>query len=150
MKKFLVTVAVATLISPLSACGKSADTQSRVEPSATISQSQEVPDLAGTWKQTNSESEDAYQQAEITADTITVNWITDGGDSEALYWVGTFVPPEDNGKYVFTSEGDVEKMNIALLASTDSTKEFTYEDGVISYKVGMMGTTTTVRLEKQK
>lgn len=150
MKKSLVLVATALFGFTLSACGQSADSGSAPLSSSTTSQQQEIPDLSGTWKQTNSEAEDAYQQAEITSDTITINWVTDNGDTESLYWVGTFVSPTDSGKYDFTSEGDTEKMSTALLASTDSTKEFSYEDGVISYKVGMMGTTTTVRLEKLK
>ena len=36
-----------------------------------------------------------------------------------------------------------------MLASTDDTKEFTVDGGELSYKASLMGTTTTVRLEKQ-
>lgn len=38
---------------------------------------------------------------------------------------------------------------MALLASGDDTKDFTFKDGVISYEASAMGTTTTVKLEKQ-
>jgi len=40
-------------------------------------------------------------------------------------------------------------MSTAMMASTDETKEFTIDNGELSYEVGMMGTTTVVRLEKQ-
>lgn len=35
------------------------------------------------------------------------------------------------------------------MASTDDTKQFEYKDGKLSYKVSMMGTTTTMELERQ-
>lgn len=38
----------------------------------------------------------------------------------------------------------------ALLASGDDTKTITFEDGELSYSASALGTTTTVRLEKQQ
>ena len=115
-----------------------------------VEQAPEVPDLTGEWKQSNSNSEDSYQQATITADTITVEWVSDGGDTRSLYWVGSFEPPmEANESYTLTSEGDVEAMQSALLASSEESKNFTYENGEISYEVSALGTTTTVRLEQE-
>lgn len=109
-----------------------------------------APDLAGTWKQTNSGSDDAYQAAVITGDTIAVNWVSDGGDTESIYWVGTFTPPtEDASPYTWTSTRDAAATDSAMLASTDDSKDFTFEDGEVSYKASLMGTTTTVRLEKE-
>lgn len=109
-----------------------------------------APDLAGTWKQTNSGSDDAYQAAVITADTITINWVSDGGDTESIYWVGTFkAPTDDASPYTWASARDAAATDVAMLASTDDSKEFTYEDGEVSYKASIMGTTTTVRLEKE-
>lgn len=109
-----------------------------------------VPDLAGSWKQTNSGSEDAYQEATITGDTISINWVSDGGDTESIYWVGTFTPPTDGtSPFVWTSTRDAAATDSALLASTDDTKEFTVDDGELSYKASLMGTTTTVRLAHQ-
>lgn len=108
-----------------------------------------APDLAGTWKQTNSGSDDAYQAAVITGDTITVNWVSDGGDTESIFWVGTFTPPADDASpYTWTSTRDAAATDSAMLASTDDSKDFTFEDGEVSYKASLMGTTTTVRLEK--
>lgn len=109
-----------------------------------------APDLAGTWKQTNSGSDDAYQAAVITGDTITVNWVSDGGDTESVYWVGTFTPPADDASpCTWTSTRDKAATDSAMLASTDDTKEFTFEDGEVSYKASAMGTTTIVRLEQE-
>ena len=109
-----------------------------------------APDLAGTWKQTNSESEDAYQAAVITGDTIAINWVSDGGDTESIYWVGTFTPPADDASpYTWTSTRDAAATDSAMLASTDDSKDFTFEAGEVSYKASLMGTTTTVRLEKE-
>lgn len=109
-----------------------------------------APDLAGTWKQTNSGSDDAYQAAVISGDTITVNWVSDGGDTESIFWVGTFTPPTDGSSpYTWTSTRDATATDSAMLASTDDSKDFTFEDGEVSYKASLMGTTTTVRLEKE-
>ena len=42
-----------------------------------------------------------------------------------------------------------EKTGMALLASSDDTKEFTYKDGVISYEASAMGTTKKVELTQK-
>ena len=98
--------------------------------------------------QVNSSSEDSYQEATITEDTITINWISP--DSKALYWAGTFeAPTTADEPYSWDSVNDTEQTATALLASGDETKTFTYEDGQISYDATALGVTTTVRLEKQ-
>lgn len=108
-----------------------------------------VPDLTGAWKQSNPNSEKSYQQATITADTMTIEWVSDGGNTTSIYWVGTFAGPTSADEpYTWTSQRDVEATKSALLASGDATKEFKYEAGTISYKVSALGTTTTVNLKK--
>jgi hypothetical protein len=125
--------------------GSSSAALEEVTPEAAV-----APDLAGAWKQTNSGSDDAFQAAVITADTITINWVSDGGDTESIYWVGTFTPPiDDASPYTWTSSRDAAATDSAMLASTDDSKDFTFEDGELSYKASLMGTTTTVRLEKE-
>lgn len=153
MKKTLALTAAAALMLGLTACGASEDSNtgspaSQAETSS-VPAVEEAPSLDGTWKQTNSESEDSYQEATIEGDTITVNWVSNNGDTKSLYWVGTFPAPTEGGKQTITSEGDVDQMSTAMMASTDETKEFTIDNGELSYEVGMMGTTTTVRMEKQ-
>ena len=129
----------------LTACGgNSVDNESS---GTTESQ---LPDLIGEWKQINSNSEESWQSAIIDENTITVYWVSDNGDTKSLYWAGSYVAPKTADEpYSWDSENDTEQTSVALLASGDETKTFTYEDGQISYEVSALGTTTTVRLEKQ-
>ena len=105
-----------------------------------------IPDLTGTWVQADADN-DSWQEAVIEGDTITVYWVSDGGDTKSLYWAGTYeAPTEATDTYTWTSENDTEQTSVALLASTADTKDFTYSDGELSYEVTALGTTTTVRL----
>lgn len=153
MKKKLLLMVFATLMAlTIVACssngtsnensGNSVDTSVQTEP--------EIPDLTGTWKQVNSNSQDTYHEATITSDTIEINWIMDNGDTKSLYWAGSFTPPTTADEpYTFDSVNDTEKTTPALLASGDETKTFTYENGQLSYEASAMGTTQTVRMEKE-
>lgn len=110
----------------------------------------EIPNLIGEWKQTNSDSEDAYQAATINDNEIVINWVSDNGATKALYWAGTYIAPTtDDETYVWDSENDHDQTDLALLASSDNIKKMTYEKGVLSYEMSALGTTTTVKLEKQ-
>lgn len=133
----------------LAGCGGAAYTSTAPGQSSTAEVEQRVPDLTGAWKQANSASEDAYQQATITGDDITIEWVSDGGETTSTYWVGTFQAPKAQGPHTWVSTRDKAATDSALLASTDDTKEFTYADNTISYKVSALGTTTTVKLEKK-
>jgi len=154
MKKLIAPIAL-TLALALTGCS-GADTTSTgaadskpTTDSKPAAEAPQAPDLAGAWKQSNPASESSYQQARITADTITVEWVSDGGDTTSTYWVGTFEAPADaTGPYTWTSQRDVAATESALLASTDDTKDFTYEGDTISYKVSALGTTTKVKLQK--
>jgi hypothetical protein len=109
-----------------------------------------IPDLIGNWKQNNSASNDGWMTATISNNTITANFVTDNGDTTSLFWVGTFVPPTDDASsYTWTSTRDTAATDSALLASTDPTKDFTYENGEISFSVSIAGSTATVRMSKQ-
>lgn len=148
-KRALAMIFAAFMALSLTACGGGTSTQSASETDAQqAEEAPQPPDLTGEWVQVNSESEDSYQEATITEDTITVNWVAP--DSTALYWAGTFeAPTTADEPYSWDSVNDTEQTSTAILASPDETKTFTYEDGQISYEVSMMGVTTTVRLEKQ-
>jgi hypothetical protein len=154
MKKLIAPVALAAALA-LTGCGGSGATPTAATPtgaadSKTTEKAPQAPDLSGAWKQSNPNSEKSYQQATITADAITVDWVTDGGNTTSIYWVGTFkAPSSSNGPYTWTSQRDAAATKSALLASSDATKEFTYDGDTISYKVSAMGTTTTVKLKKQ-
>lgn len=139
MKKFLALLACCAVCLSLAACSSGYYKVEEPEP----------PDLTGEWKQTNSESEDSWQAATITVSTIEIYWVSDGGDSSALYWAGSFeAPTTADEPYTWASVNDTEKTSSALLASGDETKDFTYQDGEISYSVSALGVTTTVRLAK--
>ena len=107
-----------------------------------------ILNLEGEWKQVNSASEDSYQIATIGGDEITVYWFDATTDTKSLYWAGTYVAPTEPGDtYSWESANDTEQTSMALMASPDEIKEFTYKDGQLQYDVSMMGSTQTVKLE---
>ena len=112
------------------------------------SKKSETVEIKGTYKQSNSNSSDSYQVAAIDEDTITVYWYTESDKTLALYWTGTFEGTSDNKAYSWESKNYHEITDVALLASGDDSKKFSYDKGQISYEVSMMGVTTTVVLEK--
>ena len=149
MKKRMLALVFACfmLILPLTACGGSASSSTDADV-ATQREAPQPPDLTGEWTQVNNDTEDSYQTATITGDTITVNWVMP--DTTALYWAGSFeAPTTADEPYTWDSVNDTEQTANALLASPDETKTFTYEDGQISYSVSAMGVTTTIKLEKK-
>ena len=38
-----------------------------------------------------------WMEAAITADTITIQWVSDNGDTKSLYWKGTYTAPDKAG-----------------------------------------------------
>lgn len=142
-KKLLSALLAAAMAFALCACGGSD------APAPAPEEPKQPADLTGEWKQTNSESEDSWQSATITADTIEVYWVTENGENSALYWAGTYTAPTTADEpYSWDSVNDKEKTDMALMASGDDTKTFTYENGEISYSVSAFGVTTTVKLGK--
>lgn len=153
-KKILTAMIAAALLAMLTACGgtTSADTSSAQNTNAASQKAEEKKpaDLTGDWKQVNSSSDDSYQQATISGDTIEIYWVSDNGDSKSLYWAGSFeAPTTADEPYSWESKNDHDKTDSALMASSDDTKKFTYEKNQISYEASALGTTTTIRLEKQ-
>lgn len=111
--------------------------------------SSKIADFSGTWKQVNSRSKDAYQEATISGDTIEIYWMSDNGETKSLYWAGTYVAPEGEVEtYSWDSVNDHEKTKLALLASSADTKTISYKDGQIYYEASAMGTADTIKLEK--
>ena len=137
MKKILSIAMIFALCFALAACGGGSD-----EPAEPL-------DPTGTWVEVD--PADTYHEAVIKDVTIEINWISDGDDTKSLYWAGTYeAPTEAADEYAWTSENDKDKTGSALLASGDDTKDFTYADGILSYEASAMGTTKTVKLEKQE
>lgn len=159
MKKLIALCLAVSLALTLAACGGTVSSESTSPTAGTESETvssvpeatpeptpDPAPDLTGVWTQVD--AGDSYQQATIQGDAIEINWIGTDGTS-ALYWAGSFAAPTTADEpYTWTSTNDTSKTSGALMASSDETKDFTYEDGTISYSVSMMGVTTTVQLEK--
>ena len=136
-RKFLSLIVIISMLCVLSACGST-------KPSGPA-------DLTGEWKQTNSNSEDSWQAATIEGETITIYWVSNGGDTKSLYWAGTYIAPTTTDEpYTWDSANDHNQTDTALLASGDDAKTMTYENGELSYSASALGTTTTIRLEKQE
>ena len=141
MKKILALLLAIVLCFCMVACGN--DQPANDEPAEPL-------DLTGTWTQVNSNSDDSWQEAVIEGDTITINWISDGGDTKSLYWAGSYdAPTEAVTEYAWTSNNDHEQTDTALLASGDDTKDFAYTDGQLTYEASALGSTMTIRLEKK-
>lgn len=133
MKRFLLLISIVTI---LTACSEGAG--------------ESTDDLTGTWKQTNSNDDASWMEATIEGDVISVDWVINNGDSRSIYWVGTYdAPGEEVSKHSWTSDNDVEATEFALLASTADTKEYTYEDGKLIFEVEMMGSTATIRMNRE-
>lgn len=148
MKKLIAPITLAVVL-VLTGCGGAEPASPGAASSKPSEETPQAPDLTGEWKQSNSASEDSYQQATITADTISVDWVSDGGDTTSIYWVGTFeMPTTATQPYILTSKRDAAATDSALLASTSDTKELTYEGDTLSYEVSLLGTTTKVKLKK--
>lgn len=147
-----VTVTAALALTACSTNPDTAPSSSDSKSSAAAEPTKEAAkpaDLTGTWKQTNSSAADSYQEAEIAGDVITINWVADNGDTKSIYWVGSFTAPTDAATpYKWTSTRDKAATDSALMASTDDTKEFTFQDDTISYTASALGTTTTIKLKK--
>lgn len=133
-------------------CTTSADTKPVDSSSAEVAD--EAPpkavDLDGDWTQTNSKSKDNYQAATIADDTIEVKWVADGGDTTSLFWAGSVeTPGTGEATFKWESTNDTSKTESSILASSEPTKTFTYDKGVISYEVSALGIPTIVKLEKK-
>lgn len=148
-KKLLATLLISTLAISICACGNT-NNNSTTSDSESVKQEEakkEPLDLTGTWKSENNEG--SWMEAEIKDSVITINWVSDNGETKSIYWIGTYEAPEEyTEEYKWTSVRDQEQTDMALLASTDDTKEFTYSDNEITYEVSAMGTTQKMHLTK--
>jgi hypothetical protein len=102
--------------------------------------------LVGTW---TGESSTTKMVATVSENAIEIMWETP--DTTALYWKGTFEAPaavSNTNRLWITSNGDTAAMENSLLASRDPTKRFTYEDGMLSFPLTVMGVTTTIKMTK--
>jgi hypothetical protein len=119
------------------------ETEPEPEPEPATDDNEELLLLEGEWESTD----DLFpKKVTIEDGEIIIYDVYD--DTTSLYWVGTAPETVSEGE-TFISDGDVGRMENALLASTLEEKEFTLEDGRLVYQQGFMDVETTVRLEKQ-
>jgi len=141
MKRLLVIILSLGLCLAVAGCGSESREKSK-EPEKPL-------DLSGKWVQSNSDSDDMWHEAIIKDDEITIHWVSNDGDTKDLYWAGSYVAPTEPGDtYSWESENDTSKTDMALLASTSKTKEFTYENDELVYEASAMGSDMTIRLKK--
>lgn len=106
-------------------------------------------DLTGTWKQSNANSHDSWQEAVITSDTIEINWVSNNGDTKSLYWAGSYTAPTQAvSTFEWDSKNDHSKTDGSMLASSDDTKKFTYAAGVLSWPASAMGTDMVIKASR--
>lgn len=86
-------------------------------------------------------------EATIAENTITVRWMFNEDDMTPLYWVGTFdVPADATSPVTIESVRDKEATDPALFAAMVDTKDFTYDDGEITFDVSIQDETATVQM----
>ena len=152
MKKTVLFVSCITLVITISSC-MPLQSSYQQETSGNSAQTEKNTklDLTGEWEQINSNDSSTIHTATITDNEIEIYWFDSQDETKSLYWAGTYVPPKDSGnKYEWDSINNTEKTSGAMLASSDETKHFTYENGQISYEASAFGTTKIIRLEKKK
>lgn len=152
MKRRLLLLLTAVAVFALASCG--GEEESAPAPEQEIQQEElsEPVDLAGMWKMTNGNQDAAASmEAKIADGNIEIVWVIDGeasGWDEWLYWSGSYIAPTEPGdSYTWISEAD-GKAASALLGSSDETKDFRYENGVLRFDVTFEGETITAEMER--
>ena len=150
MRKHLAAgLLAAGLALALCACGGAAETtepapEETADAVTDTAEESAAIDLTGEWEQTNKNSDDSYQVATISDGVIEIFFVSP--DTKSLYWSGTAETP-DADPFTWDSVADHEKTDASIMGSMDDTNTCHYE---LSFDVSMMGTTMTVRMEKQQ
>ena len=113
--------------------------------SAAVARSQKIMD--GTWVQQDSTNLENYMDAVIHDGVIEVTYHLNHEELATPFWVGTF--EAKTGSFSYVSHVDRAKLSRAPYASDKETKEFTMEDGVLSFPMTFEGATRIIHLEKQ-
>lgn len=101
----------------------------------------------GTWVQQDSTNLENYMDAVIHDGVIEVTYHLNHEELATPFWAGTFEAKTGNFSYI--SRVDRAKLARAPYASDKETKEFTMENGVLSFPMTFEGATRIIRLEKQ-
>lgn len=113
--------------------------------SAAVARSQKIMD--GTWVQQDAAGLENYMDAVIHDGIIEVTYHLNHEELATPFWVGTF--EAKTGSFSYVSHVDRAKLARAPYASDKETKEFTMEDGVLSFPMTYEGATRIIHLEKQ-
>lgn len=113
--------------------------------SAAVARSQKIMD--GTWVQQDSTNLENYMDAVIHDGIIEVTYHLNHEELATPFWAGTFEAKTGNFSYI--SHVDRAKLSRAPYASDKETKEFTMENGVLSFPMTYEGATRIIHLEKQ-
>ena len=101
----------------------------------------------GTWVQQDSTNLENYMDAVIHDGIIEVTYHLNHEELATPFWVGTF--EAKTGSFSYVSHVDRAKLARAPYASDKETKEFTMENGVLSFPMTYEGATRIIHLEKQ-
>ena len=101
----------------------------------------------GTWVQQGAADLQNYMDAVIHDGIIEVTYHLNHEELATPFWVGTFEAKTGNFSYI--SRVDRAKLARAPYASDKETKEFTMENGVLSFPMTYEGATRIIHLEKQ-
>lgn len=101
----------------------------------------------GTWVQQDSTNLENYMDAVIHDGIIEVTYHLNHEELATPFWVGTF--EAKTGNFTYVSRVDRAKLSRAPYASDKETKEFTMENGVLSFPMTYEGATRIIHLEKQ-
>lgn len=150
-KSLLVAASLAAAASlTLSACSSNDSSGNGAsQATETTTTTAQASALEGTWKQTNSADPSRQMEAVITDNTITITWPAFDAEGKPIYWIGTFDESAAAQGGTITSTRDKSATDSLLLASTSDTKDFTVNDGKISFGVSMQDLSMTVEMEKE-
>ena len=101
----------------------------------------------GTWVQQGATDLENYMDAVIHDGVIEVTYHLNHEELATPFWVGTFEAKAGNFTYV--SRVDRAKLARAPYASDKEAKEFTMENGVLSFPMTYEGATRIIHMEKQ-
>ena len=149
MKRFSVMAVLLLCLLALCACGSKDDEEELDE----NGEAYKPPKLEGQWKQVNSTSEEDYQGIYISEDNIQVYWILGSSDGAALYWDGTFTPPEKGNKddtYSWQSTADKSRTDMSLFALKEETLDFEYKNCKLIYTATYGENSTRIVAEQQE
>lgn len=113
--------------------------------SAAVARPQKIMD--GTWVQQGAADLQNYMDAVIHDGIIEVTYHLNHEELATPFWVGTFEAKTGNFSHI--SRVDRAKLSHAPYASDKETKEFTMENGVLSFPMTYEGATRIIHLEKQ-